>query len=1062
MAEPSPATPRVLADRYVLEREVGRGGMATVYLARDVKHDRQVAIKILHPELAAALGPGRFAREIRIAAGLSHPHILPLYDSGEAEGTLYYVMPYVAGGTLRGRLDREGPLPLDEAVRIAIAIAESLAVAHDHGIVHRDIKPENVLLEDGVPLVSDFGIARLIGAAGQDTISSSGLPIGTPAYMSPEQTVAGATVDGRSDIYSLGCVLYEMLAGERPFSGPTPQAVVMRHLYEPVPALRLVRPGAPDWLQAVLEKALAKTPADRYPTALALATALSAGAGPAARQRRRQRGWYVITALLAIGGAAVASWFAWRTWGPTDVDRQLYVVLPFRQAQGQATRLVTGDLVESLLYDALSRWRDLRLVSSLRVRDALLRRERPIATLEDGLHTARELRAGTLIWGEVSERGDTALVRAALYDVVRPDAPVREEELRITASDRDVGVAFARMATLLVGGLATETAGETGLATHSFAAVRSYGAADSALASWNLELARQHLRAALAIDPTFAQANLRLALIGNWLGEPPATWQAALASAEARRADLAPADSLLVEALSAMARRDYPQACAAYRQRLARDTLDVVGWLGLGDCQARDPLVQPDPLSRSRWRFRSSYQAALHAYRRALDLVPSAYLLFRKNGFARLKQVAYAQATLRYGYRVQEDTLWFAAWPSWEHDSLAFVPFRRDDVLGSRQGTFPPSLLLAEEHGRELLRNLSRTWIQAFPDSAEPKVLLAELLELDGDLNAAQPDRDSALHLLSLAVARTADPDLKVQITVGRIRIILKLGQFDQAHDLADSMLRAWPDPPGRIANSLAPLAQLLGRPRQASDLMLRNLLLQSPEMGPFFTADAERVSIPSGLVQPALVLLAYASAGADRDTIIALEGRIERILQGLVPRAQQAAVRQALLDEPSEFSFSAAGLRPAHRPETGARWILKLQWHAAHGHTDTVRAMFGSWDKAFALDRPGEAAIDDLLQQAEVLLMLRDSAAAAARLDVALDALPVSRLDLLATLNRPAALVRTMALRSELAWAMGQREIAARWAGAVTALWSEGEPTVRPVVHRIDAIRHAATAAFR
>src|SRR5881398_3244428 len=208
-----------LADRYTIERELGRGGMATVYLAQDRKHHRQVGIKVLKPELAAALGPERFLREIETAARLNHPHILPLHDSGEATGLLYYVMPYVEGETLRNRLDRAGQLPVAEAVQIVREVADALSHAHSHDVVHRDIKPENILLEAGHAVVADFGIARAITAAGGEQLTATGLAVGTPAYMSPEQAAGDSVLDGRSDVYALGCVLYEMLAGEPPFTG---------------------------------------------------------------------------------------------------------------------------------------------------------------------------------------------------------------------------------------------------------------------------------------------------------------------------------------------------------------------------------------------------------------------------------------------------------------------------------------------------------------------------------------------------------------------------------------------------------------------------------------------------------------------------------------------------------------------------------------------------------------------------------------------------------------------------------------------------------------------------
>jgi eukaryotic-like serine/threonine-protein kinase len=264
-----------LADRYHLERELGSGGMAIVYLAQDLKHRRQVAIKVLRPELAAALGRERFLREVTTTANLRHPHILPLFDSGEAGEFLFYVMPLVEGESLRGRLAREKQLPLDDALRIAREVADALDHAHAHGLVHRDIKPANILLENGHAVVADFGIARAITAAGGEALTETGLSLGTPLYMSPEQAAGEPSMDGRSDQYALGCVLYEMLGGEPPFTGRTAQAILARRLGEPVPPLRTVRESVPVHVEQAINRALSKAPADRFATAKQFVEALA-------------------------------------------------------------------------------------------------------------------------------------------------------------------------------------------------------------------------------------------------------------------------------------------------------------------------------------------------------------------------------------------------------------------------------------------------------------------------------------------------------------------------------------------------------------------------------------------------------------------------------------------------------------------------------------------------------------------------------------------------------------------------------------------------------------------
>jgi len=266
-------------ERYPIERELGRGLVSTVYLARDLKHDRLVALKLLRPELVTSTEHERFLREIAIAARLHHPHVLPLYDSGVQESPglparPYYVMPFVEGESLRQRLVRDRQLPLEVALRIAREVADALAYAHRSGIVHRDIKPENILLEGEHALVADFGIAHALSIASGERLTQSGMVLGTPPYMSPEQAAPDHPIDGRSDIYSLGCVTYEMLAGEPPFTGVTPQAVLARHVAAPVPSLRAIRPDVPAAIEAAISRALAKNPTDRFATATQFGAAL--------------------------------------------------------------------------------------------------------------------------------------------------------------------------------------------------------------------------------------------------------------------------------------------------------------------------------------------------------------------------------------------------------------------------------------------------------------------------------------------------------------------------------------------------------------------------------------------------------------------------------------------------------------------------------------------------------------------------------------------------------------------------------------------------------------------
>src|SRR5215467_11551292 len=265
----------VLSDHYRIDRELGQGGMATVYLAHDVRHDRKVALKVLRPELAAVIGAERFLREIKTIASLQHPHILGLIDSGEVNGTAYYVMPFVEGESLRDRINREKQLPIPDAARIATEVASALDYAHRHQVIHRDIKPENILLHDGSALVADFGIALALSSAGGSRMTETGMSLGTPHYMSPEQAMGQREITARSDVYALGCVTYEMLAGEPPFTGPTAQAILAKVLTEKPASIRRARERVPEPVEAAVFSALEKLPADRFGSAGEFAQALT-------------------------------------------------------------------------------------------------------------------------------------------------------------------------------------------------------------------------------------------------------------------------------------------------------------------------------------------------------------------------------------------------------------------------------------------------------------------------------------------------------------------------------------------------------------------------------------------------------------------------------------------------------------------------------------------------------------------------------------------------------------------------------------------------------------------
>ena len=372
-ADPFARINESLGGRYAIERELGRGGMATVYLADDVKHRRKVAIKVLHPELAATIGTDRFLQEIEMAARLSHPHIVPLFDSGAADDQLYYVMPFVRGESLRQKLIREGRLSVDEAVRITRQVAAALSFAHGEGVIHRDIKPENILLHEGEAIVADFGIALAMKRAANTRLTATGMLVGTPEYMSPEQVIAEQSVDARSDVYSLACVLFEMLAGELPHTGATPIAIIAKRLSTPAPGVRRLRSDIPPRIERVLERALAPDPSNRFESAAAIAAALVESDMPAARE-------------------------------PT------IAVLPFRNLSPDPENEYFADGITEDVIAQLSRIRSLRVISRTSV---MQYRKREQSLREIGA----TLEATTILEGSVRRAANRVRIVGQLIDV---------------------------------------------------------------------------------------------------------------------------------------------------------------------------------------------------------------------------------------------------------------------------------------------------------------------------------------------------------------------------------------------------------------------------------------------------------------------------------------------------------------------------------------------------------------------------------------------------------------------------------------------------------------------
>ena len=639
-----------LADRYTFERELGRGGNATVYLAYDIKHDRQVALKVLSPELAHAVRTERFLREIQIAAKLSHPHILPLYDSGAVDGVLYYVMPYVEGESLRDRLNREKQLAVDDGLRITRDVAEALGYAHKQGVVHRDIKPENIMLHEGHALVADFGIARALTAAGGGTVTESGLAVGTPAYMSPEQG-SGAEVDGRSDLYSLGCVLYEMVTGHPPFAGETAQEVLARHALDAVPSLRAARPGVPGVVERAVVKALAKVPADRFTTAAQFAGAL---AGP-----RRRLPVYAALGLLVLAGGAVVVQRTLRA-----PPAQSVAVLPFVNLSRDTGDDYFSDGMTDDLINALVQVPGLRVPART---SAFSFKGKTVAVAEVG----RLLTVATVLEGTVRRAGDQLRVTAQLVQASDGHNLWSQQYDRVLRDAKDVFAIQDDISHAIVGALQVKLAAAAPVRPENLEAYQLYL---KGRLFWNkgtaegLKRAREFFSAAIVQDSGYSRAYAGLADVYDRLLIDRALSRAEgypKARAAAQRA--VALDSQLAEAYTARGEIrfrhewDWSRAEQDFRRAVALNPGYALGHLWYGHflaLQGRSPealrearrAAELDPLSALVLNTYSSvlfnarhYGPAAEQARKALELEPSP-LGHQRLGEAYLFQDQFADA----------------------------------------------------------------------------------------------------------------------------------------------------------------------------------------------------------------------------------------------------------------------------------------------------------------------------------------------------------------------------------------------------------------------------------
>jgi serine/threonine-protein kinase len=650
-----------LADRYRIDRVIGSGGMATVYLAQDLKHERQVAVKVLNPVLAESLGAERFLREIKTAANLTHPHILPVHDSGEADGFLFYVMPFVAGESLRARLTKERQLPVEDAVQIAREIADALAHAHEAGVIHRDVKPANIMLEAGHAVLADFGVAHAVSEARGERLTRTGTSLGTPSYMSPEQASGDVELDGRSDQYALGCVLYEMLAGQPPFSGAQFEAVVRQHVLDEPPSVRKLRPTVPTEVEDAINRALAKSPADRFRTAAdfgaALATAPAQAAASSVTKVRGFPGW----AAGAVAGMAVillGIWILGGRDGPGPASgaaegssRLTVAVLPLDDLSPDPAHAYFAPSLHDELLTQLSKVGALGVISRTSVMEYA---ERTVAIGE----IADSLNATHVVEGSVTVLGDRLRVNVQLIDAAT------DQHAWADTYEKTLDDAFA-----ILGEIAQSIVSEVGatLGADELRALQAVPTQNAEASQFylqaldylgrsgrrreNYEAALDLLERAATLDPGFALARTRLSTTHGFF-----SWYGWDVSPDRSRRQLAEAE-LALELASDMPEAHMAMGVYHYHQRdwsaaLERLELALQGlpnsaalWLRIGYLHrregnwdqadmARARAQELNPRSTSVWEdlgggtftISRRYPEAVQAYERALILAPDLHL----------------------------------------------------------------------------------------------------------------------------------------------------------------------------------------------------------------------------------------------------------------------------------------------------------------------------------------------------------------------------------------------------------------------------------------------------
>ena len=937
-----------LGSAYRLERELEAGGMSRLFLATDVKLNRQVVVKVLPPDLVSTASIARFKREIELTVRLQHPHILPILTSGEWGDGLYYIAPYIPGESLRARIEREGKLPLDEVLKILKDVSGALAFAHQRGIAHRDIKPGNILLADGHAILADFGIARAVSTTATP-LTESGVAPGTPAYMAPE-----LPTDERADVYALGIVAYEMLCGHLPSEAVTTGLVLRnRGRVEHDSRLRLRR------VAQLIAETLRRSAAERLSSARALNVRVEL-------LESLGRSWAVLAGLAVAAVAVVAAAFFWKNGARTraaetsGLDTTRVIVFPF-----DAPTAGEGTASQEQLSRALSRWRGIRVADAFEVAEAL-RADRPVD--DAGLRRlARRLSVGRYIRGRVISSATDSLrsVHASLYDVGL--GRLAEATALISGQQRAETAYIALADSLLLRGTTFESANTGGERNLPAAQLMARGM--RALNNWELDSADAAFAGAAAIDASAWRPLLWGAQVRQWAGKPTDAWLPAVRASVADSTSLSRSERWLADALLAIGNRDFPAACLVYGAMIGADSSSFAGWYGLGECHVRDKVVVRDPRSPTGWRFRASYHQALLAYTRAFELLPATYRGFRGNAYARLRSLLPLTARELLTGKTQTQppqAMW--ARVALIHDTIVAVPAPTSLFASGQSPVELADNARAIVYLRRLFSRIARTWGIAFPESADAKEAVAVSLELQGD--AAAVDSLTAVERL------TTDPSSKLRVASARVLAQIKFAVPEDTANLfsarasAESLLAMNPHAAPTDARFLAPIAALLGQCSVAARLLREGA---APIPGP--------VEIPASVAGDIYARVTYAAlqcpTGADVPTIEQIAGRIG----ALGPKDLTDGAEDGVLPLIVALSDDAAPEWTDRFGRSGD-YILAARAQMLRGKSDSARAVLFKVDQRRRTAFAGDVTPDAVLPEALLYLQMRDTSSAVRSLD--------------------------------------------------------------------------------